>query len=193
MIKAIIFDCFGVLVGRGFEETYRTAGGDPIKDQEFITDMLGQTNLGLISQADFNTAMATKLGITDQDWQDVLHKVEQPNMELLAYIKELRQQYKLAVLSNANRGLIDYLESMSGEHYFDDIIVSAEVGLTKPDPEIYSYTAERLGVELDECVFIDDREALLEPAKALGMWTILYQDFAQLHRDLAALLTQSGT
>lgn len=193
MIKAIIFDCFGVLVGRGFEETYRTAGGDPVADREFIADCLGQTNLGVISQADFNAAMANKLDITQERWQEVLHQVEQPNMALLAYAKELRGQYKLAVLSNANRGLIEYIESIGGENCFDDVIVSAEVGLIKPDPAMYQYAAERLGVEPQECVFVDDRQALLDPAKALGMKTILYKDFEQAKAELEAVLTQSAT
>ena len=191
MIKAIILDCFGVLVGRGFEETYRTAGGDPVKDRDFIEDMLAQTNRGSISQADFDTAMARKLGITDKAWREILKQVEQPNMELLNYIKSTHKGYKLVVLSNANRGLIEYIESMIGKDFFDDIIVSAEVGWVKPDPEIYNYTADKLGVTPAECVFIDDHESHLVPARELGMKTILYQDFVQTRGELKRILSQS--
>lgn len=191
MIKAILIDCFGVLVGRGFEETYRTAGGDPDADREFINDVMGQINLGLISQTDFNAAMVAQLGISVQEWHDVLHKVEQPNLELMTYLKTLRDHYKLAILSNANRGLIEYIESIGGENCFDDAIVSADVGLAKPDPEIYKHAAERLDVGLDECVFIDDRQSFLDPAKTLGMSTILYKDFAQTKAALEEILADS--
>ena len=193
MIKAIILDCFGVLVGRGFEETYRTAGGDPEADRDFIDDILGQTNLGLINQAEFNSSMAAKLGISEAQWQDTLDKVERPNMELLDYAKSLRKDYKLAVLSNANRGLIEYIESIGGENCFDEVIVSAEVGMIKPNSEIYEYTAEKLGVKPDECIFIDDREVHLAGAETVGMQTILYKDFAQTKAELDKLLVSSQT
>lgn len=189
MIKAIILDCFGVLVGRGFEETYRTAGGDPLADRAFIDGMLAQTNRGLISEAAFYAAIATRLGITQDRWQAAMHRVEQPNVELLDYAKQLRRDYKLAVLSNANEGVI---EAKIGEAWvrdcFDEVIVSAAVGLVKPDPDIYRYTADKLGVELGECVFIDDHESHLAPARELGMKTILYQDFPQTKTALDLLL-----
>lgn len=191
MIKAIILDCFGVLVGRGFEETYRTAGGDPQKDRIFIEDMLARTNVGSISQSDFDTAMASKLGISDEHWQQTLKQVELPNMELLDYIRTSHKGYKLVVLSNANRGLIEYIESMVGKNRFDDIIVSAEVGLIKPDPEIYRYTANKIGVKPAECVFIDDHESHLVTARDLGMKTILYKDFMQTRGELEKLLSRS--
>ncbi len=192
MIKAIILDCFGVLVGRGFEETYRTAGGDPVADRDFIDDMLAQTNRGMISEQAFYEAMADKLGITQDQWQAAMHRVEQPNVGLLDYARQLRQTYKLAVLSNANEGVI---ESKIGKdrvvECFDEIVVSAAVGLVKPDPDIYRYTADKLGVELEECVFIDDSESHLVPARELGMKTILYKDFVQTRGELEKILSQS--
>jgi putative hydrolase of the HAD superfamily len=189
MITAIIFDCFGVLVGRGFEETYRIAGGDPVKDRRFIDDVMGRANLGLIDDDAFHEAMMNQLGISLSEWRHATITAEQPNEELLAYIKDLHGQYKTAVLSNANRGVV---ERRIGSHWledcFDELVVSAEINMVKPDPRIYHYVAGKLGVELDECVFIDDKSVFLEPAKALGMQTILYQDFEQTTRELQKIL-----
>jgi epoxide hydrolase-like predicted phosphatase len=189
MIKAILIDCFGVLVGRGFEETYRTAGGDPDIDRAFINDMLGQTNLGLVSEDVFHEAMASRLGITLSAWQATLQRVELPNVELLEYVQKLHGSYKLAILSNANVGVIEYKIGKDWvQACFDDVIVSADIGLVKPDPEIYKYAANRLDVAPSECVFIDDNEMLLKPARELGMKTIFYKDFAQTKSELEKLL-----
>lgn len=192
MIKAIIFDCFGVLVGRGFEETYRIAGGIPEDDRQFIDDTLGQANLGMISEDTFHSSMASKLGISQGQWLQAITKAEQPNSELLEYIKSLHGPYKTAILSNANRGVV---ESRVGDEWikqcFDTIVVSADVGMIKPDPEIYKYTAEKLGVKLSECVFADDKQVFLEPAASLGMGVLRYQDFAKFKIELEALLANT--
>jgi putative hydrolase of the HAD superfamily len=64
-------------------------------------------------------------------------------------------------------------------------VVSGEVGLRKPDPAIYRLAAEQLGVELDECVFVDDLEPNIRAATELGMRAVL-------HADLASTLAQLG-
>lgn len=189
MIKAIIFDCFGVLVGQGFEHTYRIAGGDPKLDRSFIESTLGQANLGLISDDEFRNAMADKLGIPIKQWQEAVKSAELPDRELLTYIKGLRPKYKTAVLSNANRGVLERkIGAEQLKECFDQVIVSAEIGMVKPDPRIYSLSAERLNVALQECIFIDDRQPFLDVAARLGMKVILYKDFEDLKKSMKKLL-----
>ncbi len=189
MIKAIIFDCFGVLVGSGFENTYRTAGGDPVADRPFIENTLGQANMGLISDDDFRKAMAGQLNLQLEQWQQAVRRAEQPDEDLLNYIKELRKNYKTAVLSNANSGTV---ARKIGEQWvrqcFDEVVVSAEVGLVKPDPAIYLMAADRLGVKPEECVFIDDIKMFTEAGQKLGMKVILYQGLDNLKKELELLL-----
>jgi len=55
------------------------------------------------------------------------------------------------------------------EVHFDDLVLSGEVGLRKPDPAIYRLAAQRLGVAPDDCVFVDDLERNVEVASELGM------------------------
>lgn len=189
MIKAIIFDCFGVLVGRGFDETYRFAGGNPQKDHEFIETLLEKANRGQISQVEFRAKICDRLNITIEQYRNAIQEAEQPDYELLRYIKDLRKQYKVAVLSNVNTGV---LERKIGEKWlqecFDACVVSADVGYIKPEREIYELTAKRLGVRISECVFIDDREKYTIAAKTIGMKTILYKNFAQMKQELEKLL-----
>lgn len=193
MIKAVIFDCFGVIVGRGFRYTYQLAGGNPEEDQVFIESILGQANLGMISEADFHRQVAGKLKISQAEWLAAIQRSEQPDTELLKYIEQLRQTYKTAILSNANRGVVlarigaDWIERC-----FDAVIVSAEVNMLKPDPSIYKYTADQLNVEPSECVFFDDREYQLAPARKLGMQAFIYTDLERAKGDLSKVLTSQS-
>jgi putative hydrolase of the HAD superfamily len=73
--------------------------------------------------------------------------------------------------------------SWSTDHYdrallaelFDAVVISAEVGLHKPQPEIYRLAAERLEVEPERCVFVDDLRENCEGAEAVGMTTIRHR------------------
>lgn len=189
MIKAIIFDCFGVLVGKGFNQTYRTAGGDPVRDRAFIEDTLHQANLGLISDTEFRASMARQAGIDAAKWKRAVKNAELLNIELLTFIAELRTTYKTAILSNANKGV---LEKIIGAEWlqkdFDAIVISAEVGMVKPDLAMYRLIVDRLGVELSECLYVDDREIFLVPARRLGMSVLLYESFDELKRSIDELL-----
>lgn len=189
MIKAVIFDFFGVIVGDGFEFTYREAGGNPVKDREFIQDLLDRTNRGLITTEEFRQRICDKLGITVGDYNQAIKKSEIIDHELLNYIKTLRSKYKTAILSNVNKGGLERrIERGVLDEYFDVVVVSGDVGYIKPEPEIYQLTADRLGVKTDECVFIDDREGYVSAARASGMKAIYYQTFGQMKDELEKLL-----
>ncbi|GAB3832664.1 HAD family hydrolase [Kribbella italica] len=91
---------------------------------------------------------------------------------------------KTALLSNSwgNTYPRDTWEGM-----FDDLVISGEVGLRKPEPEIFLLAAERVGLEPAECVFVDDLEANVEAARALGMTAIHHTAYDDTLRELEAL------
>lgn len=189
MIKAIIFDCFGVLVGRGFDETYRVAGGNPEKDRDFVHDILTQANRGIISRSDFRRAVAEKLGISMERWREAVKQSEQPNGQLLGYIRTLKKDYKTAILSNVNSGVLEQkIDLDTLNKCFDELVISADVGFMKPEPEAYTHTANKLGVDTKECVFIDDNEGFVRAAESQGMRGIVYKDFEQMKRELTEVL-----
>ena len=193
MIKAIIFDCFGVLVGQGFAETYRQAGGNPSKDKIFIEEMLGSANLGLITHEDMRRMVADRLGISNKEWVAVLQRSEQPKSALFVFASKLKAQgYKLAVLSNANTGTLQRKMSPEQLGVFDELIVSAEVGMLKPDRGIYLLAAERLGVAPEECVFTDDSKEYAKAAEDAGMRSIWFEDTEQFKTQLEKLLADTN-
>lgn len=189
MIQAIIFDCFGVLVGQGFNATYARAGGDPARDKAFIKDLLGAASLGVSSSERMVEQVCERLGITPEAWSAAVRAMEQPDTELLDYIQQtLKPQYKVAILSNANVGVLQRKFSQAQLDMFDTIVVSAEEGIIKPDPDIYHLAAERLGVLPSECVFTDDSAGHCQAAAAVGMQAIKYSHFLQFKAELEAIL-----
>jgi FMN phosphatase YigB (HAD superfamily) len=66
------------------------------------------------------------------------------------------------------------------------LVWSYQLGMAKPDPEIYRYTLDKLGVQPAETLFIDDKIDNVEAAQALGIQILLYTSVEQLRADLIA-------
>jgi len=103
----------------------------------------------------------------------------------------LRSRYRCSVLSNADVSLRGRLKDELGlDHLFDDIVVSAEVGMAKPRPEIFRLAADRLGLPPEACVFVDDWDKNVDAARAVGMQAVLHR--VDQGHDLRAQLAALG-
>jgi putative hydrolase of the HAD superfamily len=71
---------------------------------------------------------------------------------------------------------------------FDTVVLSGEVGMRKPEPEIFRHAAQTLGLPPEECVFIDDMPANVAAAQACGMTGVLHAEPAATARTLQDLL-----
>lgn len=189
MIKAIIFDLFGVLVTDALEllVTGLKATQPEVADQ--VVRLVVASNAGTIPHEESREMIAELLGITLDEYARRVRGGEVRNEELFNYILVLRKTYKTALLSNAGTRSLE-VRFAPGElnNYFDAVVVSAVIGFAKPEARAYEIVAEKLGVRLDECVMIDDRELYCEGARAIGMQSVLYQSVSQLKRDLSSIL-----
>lgn len=187
MIRAVVFDCFGVLAGDGWL---------PFKDKYFghdeallaeATDLNKQADAGLISFADFSEAIGRMCGMTAAE---VVQEIEDnpANTTLFQYIEGLKQEYKIGMLSNAPADWLHDLFNESQRSLFDASALSYETGFIKPDPRAYEVIADRLGVQLDECVFVDDQERFCTAAQELGMHAVHFKDNQQAIADISQLL-----
>ena len=78
-------------------------------------------------------------------------------MEVLEVLRRLRDQgYKTALISNASTAEVQAWSDSPLQPLFDVSIFSCDVGMKKPDPAIYHYTAQQLGLETGQCVFVGD-------------------------------------
>jgi epoxide hydrolase-like predicted phosphatase len=108
---------------------------------------------------------------------------------LVDYLRGLRPRYKTALLSNAWDDLRQYIEEdWQIEDAFDEMIISAEVGLVKPDARIYQLAISKVGVDPDEAVFVDDFPENVIGAREVGLQAIHFKDPDQALADLQQLL-----
>lgn len=191
MIRAVIFDCFGVLI-TDVLKVVRDELYERDRDAALEVDQLVRAaNLGIISPRESNQQVAAILGVPYEDYRARIDGGEARNIKLFEYIRELRKTYKTAMLSNISSHSLDKRFTKDElATYFDEVIVSGDIGFAKPSPEIYEIAAKRLGVQPEECVFIDDRELFVSAATSVGMTGILYTDFVQLRKELSSLLAQ---
>lgn len=109
--------------------------------------------------------------------------------ELLDAIRSLRPAYKTGLISNAWPDLRLWLEERWGiGDAFDTLVISAEVGLAKPDARIYRLALDQLRVSPAEAVFVDDVEENVVAARAIGMAAIHFCNSEQTLRELRQLL-----
>ena len=121
------------------------------------------------------------------DWQAAGEPITR-NVDL---VRRLRPPYRVSMLSNADVTLRERLRHQLAIHDdFDDIVCSAEVGLAKPAPEIYTLACARLGLAPEACVFVDDHEPNVRAAEAVGLRGILYR--VDRGDDLARQLAAAG-
>jgi len=104
-----------------------------------------------------------------------------------ALIRRLKEKgYHLYVLTNANIQFHQYKHTLPGYDCFDDILVSADEVMMKPEPVIYRRLAEKFGIDLTESLFVDDRPINIAGGKFCGMDGVLFTDAAALEKELTA-------
>jgi putative hydrolase of the HAD superfamily len=153
--------------------------------------MLVRFEKGELSEPEFEVALAGKLGVAHERLIDRLFAEMQPEPSMIeAVAAAKRAGVRCGLLSNSWGHRYDRTR---WEELFDATVISGEIGMRKPDPEIYALAAERLGVAPEQTVFVDDIPRNLPPAEAIGMATIHHTDpektVAELERLLGVPLT----
>lgn len=170
MIRALIFDCFGVLYTGSFGALREMCPPERWRDAE---DLNKQADYGYISRADYLIQMAEVVGVEPEALDKLLMQRHVRNTALLEYVATARQQYKTAFLSNVSDGLINRLFTQREmDELFDEVIISSEEGIVKPHPGIYTLAATELGLHPEECIMVDDLSSNCEGAEMAGMWAV---------------------
>jgi len=183
-LRAVIFDFGGVLWDMRWDVAHDLdrAHGLPrssVFDTLYRTETWRDVERGLGDPAEWVEAAhrelerraARPLPRLHEEWRRAQAAIA-PNLEL---VRALRPRYKLSVLSNADGTLRGRLERDGIRDLFDDIVVSAEVGMAKPEPAVFHLAVERLRLAPGECVFIDDWDKNVEAAREVGLQAVLHR------------------
>lgn len=198
-IRAVIFDMGGVLLrteDKGPRERLAARLGltyEALYRQIFDNETALLATLGKVTSQDHWDSVRDALGLQDHELiqlKDEFWEGDRLDEELLAFIRSLRPRYKTGLLSNA----WDELRQLLNTRYkildaFDDVVISAEVAIAKPDPRIYELAVRRLEVSPAEAVFVDDFVENIHSAQKVGLKTVYFRTPQQARADLEALLT----
>jgi epoxide hydrolase-like predicted phosphatase len=197
-LKAIIFDVGGVLIrtsSRTGRETWAARLGMAAGEFEtlvFNGESGRQAQLGQKTTAAHWRWLGDHFKLDDAGLAAMRRDFfagDNLNEPLVAYVKRLRQaHYRTGLLSNfMDNARYAWTEVYPFIDQFDGIVISAEVGLVKPDPKIYRLATASLGVDPTEALFIDDFIENIEAAKALGMLAIHYTNPEAAQQQLVEL------
>jgi epoxide hydrolase-like predicted phosphatase len=111
------------------------------------------------------------------------------NRELANFVQALRPAYRTAILSNAgDQGRKYFCDAYHIDQLVDTVIISAEEGFAKPDERIFRRALERLGVQPEQAIFVDDLEENVLAASRLGINSIQFHHTQQVLLEIKALL-----
>jgi putative hydrolase of the HAD superfamily len=152
-------------------------------------DLLRRLERGEVTKEEFSPRFGALLGVADTtDLPERLFAEVGPDEPMVNAVKRAKEAgVRTGLISNSwgDRGQYD---QDSFPQMFDSVVISGEVGLNKPEPEIFRLGAERIGLEPAECVFVDDLQENCEGAEAVGMTAILHRGAERTIRELERLL-----
>lgn len=193
-LNAVIWDLGGVLV--------RTEDYHP---RQMLADRFGMTRLELEELVYWGESgsMAQRGEIdSEQHWDNILRilslkadelegfkrefwRGDVVDFELINTIRVYKANFKTGLLSNAFsdlRHVITHIWNFADA--FDEMVISAEVGLVKPDLRIYQLALDRLGILADQAIFIDDFIENVEGAQRAGMQAVVFKNLDQIRTEL---------
>lgn len=198
MRRAVIVDFGGVLVRSEDPRPRRDLARDlglsveALEDLIFASDLSLRAQRGEIPEPAFWRAVGERLGLFDPE---AVHRLrarffagDRLNEALVAALRGWKGRVALGLISNAWSGLREVLRRLGLLDLFDVVVISAEVGLLKPDPRIYRLALERLQVPPPMAAFVDDLPENVEAARALGLYGIRFQETEAALRQLQGWL-----
>ncbi|NOI36728.1 HAD family phosphatase [Vibrio cyclitrophicus] len=196
-VRNIVFDVGNVIVRWDpLEITRRTFVESEDHEQLAKAIFQSQTwtdlNKGLISETEAKNHYQQIIGLSERECELLFYYIKQTqrlivgSVELIQRIK--KASYGVYALTDNVHEIVSYLKSTySFWTLFDGEIVSAEVGMLKPQLEIYHSLLNKFELIASETVFIDDMLYNVDGAKSVGMYAIQFEDIGQCEKDLISL------
>lgn len=200
VVKAVVVDFGGVLMRTENRKPRSQLAArlgmtyDELSALIFDSPSAIQAMKGEISAEEHWKEVQKILALKDSDFEEARLEFWAGDIldeDLVNFLRALRSKYKTALLSNAWDDLRQMIEEVwqIGDA-FDRLIISAEVGVAKPEPGIYQMMAKELQVEPPQTVFVDDFPRNVDGARAAGMQAIRFRSPGQSLGELQKLLAE---
>lgn len=196
-LRALLVDFGGVLtsnVFQSFREFCRNEGLDRdcvkrlFREDRDALPLLRRLERGELTEAEFAERFGPLLGVEDHSGLvDRLFAGMRPDEAMVAAVRRARSGGVRTGLVSNSWGAGRYDRDLFPE-LFDGVVISGEVGLHKPEPEIFRLAAERVGAAPGECVFVDDLRENCAGAEAVGMTAVLHRGAPETLPQLERLL-----
>ena len=197
-IRAVISDLFDVLLIEGdttrcraYERRVNLPEGGLLQEM-FRSPYFREAVAGRVTGEEMWRDVARSIGEPPENWSllaDFHKSIFILNHDLLAFFRSLRPSFKTAILSNASSDVRAWImEAFHLERDFDLIMISAEEHYHKPQPEIFHIAFDRLEVQPEEVLFIDDEALFIGSARALGMYAVQFGNMSQVIAEIRQLL-----
>jgi epoxide hydrolase-like predicted phosphatase len=197
-IRAVIFDFGGVLVrtedtsGRRKWEARFGLPDWGLERLIFGSEASTKAQLGQATEADIWQHVVDTLKLSQEELAQLQRDFwlgDRLDDDLVHFLRDLRPRYKTAVLSNAWPNARQVFTELFGlGNAVDAMVISSEEGIMKPDARIYQIAAERLGIQPEEAVFVDDMAANIQGAQAIGMHGIQFESTDQVVKEVRKAL-----
>lgn len=199
MIKAVIFDYDGVVkksqkLSLDIADLYKISVEEYEKFIPQLKPIIEKFDKGLIGEEKFWMEFSHAMGkVVPEKCGEKAKKMYKDKFvffaEVIELIDELKNQgFRLSILSNMFPYQAEIIKENNGYAPFDDVFISCERELKKPDLEFYELVIREMNVRPQECLFIDDKEENLLPAEKLGMKTVLAKKQEQIVKDIWAII-----
>ena len=193
--RALLVDFGGVLttdIWSSFAAFCAGRGLDPeaakklFRENPEALEELRRLERGEADPQEFERRFAKLLGTEPEGLVEGLFSGLGPADEMLTAVRRAREGGAPTGLVSNSWVMDHYTEDL--RELFDAVVISGEVGMHKPEPEIFELAAERVGRDPTDCVFVDDLRENCAGAEALGMTAILHRDPAATISRLEELL-----
>jgi epoxide hydrolase-like predicted phosphatase len=196
-IRAVFFDFGGVIVRTEYQTPRQQLAERLGMEYDDLDRIVFDSETGRQASIGAITAL--------QHWESVMKRLKRPYEEMSAirdeffagdivdhqilnFLRGLRGKYVTGLISNAWSDLRDYLIREKMDDAFDQITISAEVGVAKPEAKIFQVALKQAGVSPNEAVFVDDFYVNIEGCEKVGMKGIHFKDASSALQQLKLLL-----
>lgn len=182
-VRFIFFDVNGCMLRfyhRAFAQIARDYGVPPDLVEMAFLHYNSDACKGVLSMQDFNNLIAKRLGIESLDWLKYYLAAVEPMPGMGEVVKWACDNYGVGLLTNIMPGVLKELirNNIIPNLNYDVIIDSSEVGLVKPDPDIFEVAASKSGQPPEKLLLVDDTRENVAQAESMG-WHVLWFDYAQ--------------